>query len=191
MILASNIRDLRGESPDKEETERLKALFAKAKAERRPFFLTPQDFDAVLRWKLGWQYRRQEQIRRVNTEPVITAVTRAAFEIESKDSEFELRVRVGILTSLPGVGVPVASAILALVCPDRYGVIDVRAWRQVFPGRASDFSISGYLRYMRKLRALAEKLGWMPQEVDLAIWEFDRRIAKGRRRAASQVRKKI
>ena len=80
----------------------------------------------------------------------------------------ELRIRTGVLTALPGVGVPVASAILALVDPETYGVLDFRAWRQVFPKKRVDYSVSGYLRYMQKIWPLVDELQWTAQEVDLA-----------------------
>ena len=34
-----------------------------------------------------------------------------------------------LLTSLAGVSVPVASAILTLIDPRRYGVLDIRVWQ--------------------------------------------------------------
>jgi hypothetical protein len=76
---------------------------------------------------------------------------------------------------LRGVGVPVASAVLALVFPEEYGVIDFRGWWQIFGEKRSIFSISDYKRYLCELRHLADELNWPVQEVDLAIWEYDRK----------------
>lgn len=73
-----------------------------------------------------------------------------------------------------GVGVPVASAVLALVFPEKYAVIDFRGWRQVFGEERTTFSVSDYRRYLREIRRLALELEWCVQEVDLAIWEYDR-----------------
>jgi 2C-methyl-D-erythritol 2,4-cyclodiphosphate synthase len=72
------------------------------------------------------------------------------------------------------VGVPVASAILALVFPEKYSVIDFRGWRQVFGEERTTFSVSDYRRYLTEIQKLAQELGWIVQEVDLAIWEYDR-----------------
>jgi hypothetical protein len=100
-------------------------------------------------------------------------VTRAAFAIHDGGSDLEARVRLGVLTALPGVAVPVASAILALADPEHYCVIDFRAWRAMFGEDRRDFSIPQYLAYRRPVLELASELGWTPQEVDLAIWAFD------------------
>lgn len=73
------------------------------------------------------------------------------------------------------VSVPVASAILALVFPEKYAVIDFRVWRQVFDEERTTFSVSDYKRYLHEIQRLAHELGWQVQEVDFAIWEYDRR----------------
>jgi len=41
-------------------------------------------------------------------------------------------VRLGLLVALSGVGVPVASAALALTEPQQCCVVDFRGWRAVF-----------------------------------------------------------
>ena len=79
------------------------------------------------------------------------------------------------LTELSGVGIGVASAILALVDPEHYCVIDFRGWRAAFGEMRRSFSTRDYNKYLSEVRRLAEVLGWTPQETDLAIWEYDRR----------------
>jgi hypothetical protein len=76
------------------------------------------------------------------------------------------------------VGVPVASAVLALVFPEEYAVIDFRGWRQLFDEEKTVFFTPDYKKYMREIRRLANELGWHAQEVDHAIWEYDRRNSK-------------
>lgn len=176
MITASQIAHLRTSSDDK--AERLKTQFAQLRAERRPFFLTAAEFEEILKWKLRRQYGRQRALRAGNTDEVIRAVTSLALTITHNDKDYELELRVGILWALRGVGVPVASAVLALVYPDDYAVIDFRSWRQIFSKdkeRTSfSFSISNYKQYMQEIRRLSQELGWTPQEVDLAIWQYDK-----------------
>lgn len=84
-------------------------------------------------------------------------------------------MRVGILCALRGVGVPVASAVLALAFPDEYAVIDFRGWRQVFGEDRRQFGVGDYKRYLGEVRRLARELEWPVQEVDLAIWHYDTR----------------
>jgi len=171
MITAAQLKSL-GPVSDR-ETEGLKKRFARLRAERGAFFLTKSEFDEVLRWKLRGQIGRQRSRRAGNTDELIRAVTGLALSLCHEDKDYELELRLGILCSLRGVEVPVASAILALVSPEEYAVIDFRGWRQIFGEERTSFSISDYKRYLAKIRELARELGWQPQEVDLAIWEYD------------------
>lgn len=174
MISATQLIPYKTSSDDYELTEHLKARFARLRSERHPLYLTSEEFDEILHWKLRSQYRRQEEKRKVNTEDVIRTVTSAALSITHFDEDYEIELRLGILCCIRGVGVPVASAILALVFPETYAVIDFRGWRQIFDENKRTFSISDYKRYLREIKRLATELGWSVQEVDLAIWEYDR-----------------
>lgn len=174
MITAELIVPFRFSSDDYVLTEQIKSHLAQARRERQPFFLTLAEFDEILHWKLRGQYERQREWRRPNTDDVIRIVTRAALSVTHDDPDYEIELRTGVLCTLRGVGIPVASAVFALAFPEKYAVIDFRGWRQVFDELKSTFSIADYKRYMREIRTLARELGWLPQEVDLAIWEYDR-----------------
>ena len=174
MIAATQLVPYRTSSDDYGLTEDLKAQFARLRDERHPLYLTSEEFDKILHWKLRGQYGRQQERRRANTEEVIRTVTGAALSIIHPDEDYETELRLNILCSIRGVGVPVASAILALVFPEKYAVIDFRGWRQIFDEERTTFSIPDYKRYLREIKRLAVELGWPVQEVDLAIWEYDR-----------------
>lgn len=174
MITAEQLIPYRTASIDYAEIERLKAAFARLRSERRPLYLTAAEFDAILQWKLRGQYGRRAGIRQANTEDVVQIVTGAALSVSHPDEDYEVELRLGILGSLRGVGIPVASAILALVFPEQYAVIDVRGWRQIFGEVKRTFSVADYKRYLREVKRLAVELGWLVQEVDLAMWEYDR-----------------
>jgi len=174
MITHEQIAPFRKSSDDYQLTERLKAHFAHLRQERQPLYLTGAEFGEILKWKLRAQYGRQKEKRTVNTEETIRAITGIALTITHPDNDYELELRVSLLRVLRGVGVPVASAVLALVYPERYAVIDFRTWRQVFGEQKTTFLIADYTRYLKRISELADKLGWFPQEVDLAIWEYDR-----------------
>ena len=150
MITGNEIRLLRGLAPPGDTTESLKSKFHALRTARCPFFLEPREFDDILEWKLGDQLPRVERHRKLLMDEAIPVVTAAAFESCAANREETLKLRTGILTALPVVGVPVASAILSLVMPEEYGVIDFRAWRQVFPDKAKSFSIPSYLRTCEK-----------------------------------------
>lgn len=173
LITASQIINFRNRSDDYFLTDEIKKELTLRRQERIPFHLTKDEFDKILHWKLRGQYKRIEHLLLTLTEEMIVNITRAAFMINLSNPDDELELQLRILTCLRGVGVPVASAILALVYPDKYAVIDYRGWRQVIGETKTNFSISDYKRYLSSIRILAEELGWFPQEVDLAIWTFD------------------
>ncbi|SRR6266516_1569259 len=176
MIKPSDIAPLRRSAPDSADTDRLKASLAQIKAARRPFFLGASDVQPILHWKLGNQYGRVGARLAVNTDEQYKKVTRAAFAIaHPTDPDRETELRVAALTELSGVGIGIASAILALADPEHYCVIDFRGWRAVFGEMRRSFSTRDYNKYLTAVRNLAEILGWTPQETDLAIWEYDRR----------------
>jgi thermostable 8-oxoguanine DNA glycosylase len=134
------------------------------------------DLERILQWKLRSQYGRTARYRTLLTDSIVRQVTAVAFAVQHPDEEFETQLKVRLLCTLPGVGIGVASAILALTHPERYAVIDYRNWRKVFDEERTTFSLSQYNQYLSRIRDLAAQLGWRPQEVDLAIWEHDRRI---------------
>lgn len=175
MITANQIAHLRTASEDYPLTEDVKAELQAVRERRQPFYLTAKELERVFEWKLRSQYGRQATERARNSDDVYTAVTRAAFEVEGSDWNYEATVRIGVLSALPGVGVPVASAIVALAEPDRYCVIDFRGWRAVFGTDRRIFSVANYRHYVAEVDRLARELGWPVQETDLALWEYDRR----------------
>ena len=97
-------------------------------------FLGLDDFQRITRWKLGRQLKRVPQLEQL-TESLVRSVTRAAFHLHADHEPSDAiatSVCLGVLTSLPGVGVPVATAVLALTFPDDYCVVDFRGWRALF-----------------------------------------------------------
>lgn len=174
------LRALRTASPDFEGTKRLKQRIQLLYTARHPFFLAQPEIDDIFRWKLGSQYGRVRARLRANTDAAYRVATQACFSYHEPDAwgrELELRVR--FLMAVPGVGLGIASAILALVEPNRYCVIDFRGWRSVFDETRTSFTVVHYIMYLERVKALAKMLSWEPQEVDLALWEYDRR-RKGR-----------
>lgn len=53
-----------------------------------------------------------------------------------------------------------------------------RGWRQVFGQEKSLFYIADFKKYLREIWRLAKEMRWPLQEVDLAIWEYDRRNSR-------------
>lgn len=153
--------------------ERLKGQIAYLRSARDPLYLTLSEFEPILRYKLRRQYGRTQTKRKYLTDEMVAGITRAAFAVASADRVTTLRVRVGVLSALPGIGVPVASAVLAMAEPQEYGIIDVRAWLQLFGTPKKSFSDWDYAQYMTRIWALADELGWSAQRVDWCLWRLE------------------
>jgi len=167
------ILELIREADDYSETQNLINELKQLKQERQPFYLTKVEFDKILNWKLRQQIGRQKWYRKENTNEIIRQITRTAFKISHSLSHYETELKLKLLTALRGVGIPVASAILALSYPEKYAVIDFRGWRQLFENTRTYYSTNNYLKYLDTIRNIAENYNLTPQQVDQAIWQYD------------------
>ncbi len=84
-------------------------------------FFTRSEFLSMCKWKEPRERRRQDWA--TNTEDQVRTLSSQALSAPD-----EAR-RILHLCRLRGVGIPVASAFLALTDPERYGVIDIRVWQ--------------------------------------------------------------
>ena len=158
-----------------EETKRLTSYFSQLQKERCPFYLTLDELQEILKWKLRRQFHRQKTKRESNTNENVIAITKAAFSITHSDKDFETSLKLKLLCTLTGVEVPVASAILTLCFPTEYSVIDFRNWRQIYKDDKprTTYSIKEYLTYLKTIKQCAREFEVTPQEIDIAIWQSD------------------
>jgi hypothetical protein len=105
-----------------EENPSTAALIRELRQARVRGYLTRQELEKVCRWKSA---RAIHLINRNSATRVRTA-TRRALATRSE------RLRLQALRTLDGVDVPMASAILMLLNPRRYGVIDIRVWQLLY-----------------------------------------------------------
>ncbi|MDE0260177.1 MAG: hypothetical protein OXR82_17550 [Gammaproteobacteria bacterium] len=178
VVEPGQLRPLRGTELDATETRELKQHIAEMLRHRMPYaFLGLEEFREITRWKLGRQLKRVPQLEQL-TEELVRGVTEAAFNLHAAHKPSDAvaaSVCVGVLTSLPGVGVPVASAVLALTFPQAYCVVDFRGWRALFGEDRRAFTTNHYLAYRTAVDCIAHMLDWSVQETDHALWELDRR----------------
>lgn len=189
MITAQILKEQRDrprlDEADWQAHQQLKDKFARARRERDPMCLTKGEFLEVAHWKLISQYGRAKRLLESNPSERIEAVTSRALSFSDPDPDIEMVGRVTMLRILPGVGMGVASAILALCFPEQYAPIDFRVWRQLFDSDLRMFEIPEYRRYLKRLRELADELAsldpahdWPVQLVDYFAWEYDAATAK-------------
>lgn len=83
------------------------------------------------------------------------------------------RAAVAVLIGLRGVDVPVASAILAAIDPDRFTIIDYRALESLSVKRPSP-SVEFYLEYLAHCRRLASEHVASLRDLDRALWQWSK-----------------
>jgi hypothetical protein len=81
------------------------------------------------------------------------------------------RAAISVLTGLFGVDVPVASAVLTAINPERYTVIDYRAL-EALGQKTSNRSVDYYLAYLAACRHLAAKHRVTLRNLDRALWQW-------------------
>jgi hypothetical protein len=153
------------------------ALIARLAHVGRVGRFTRSEFLAMCRWKSPRSRRHYER----NTAAAIRRVSSAV--LATRDE----RLRMERLVALPGVSVATASAILTLIDPRRYGVLDIRCWQLLFSvrsvadnprGRA--FTVSQWERYLARLRSHARALGVSARTIEYTLFHCHRKLQRGR-----------
>lgn len=128
-----------------------------------------------------WKSPRATRLYEENPAGRIREASRAALRTRSE------RRRLEILTGLRGVSVPVASAILTLIDPARYGVMDIRAWQLLFRigrvagnPRGRGFTAAQWLSYLEELRSHARALGVPVRVIEYTLFLHHRKLQQGR-----------
>ncbi|MDD4873468.1 MAG: hypothetical protein PHE15_00595, partial [Dehalococcoidales bacterium] len=83
-------------------------------------YLTPEEFFAIVIWKSN---RAKTNVRRgiEKSKKNIRTITSEVFRAKTPEQKLE------VLTLIPGIGIPMASAILTVCYPDNFTVADYRA----------------------------------------------------------------
>jgi hypothetical protein len=153
------------------------ALIERLAHVKRTGRFTRAEFLAMCRWKSPRARLHYER----NTPARIRRASAAALAARSE------RERIEHLTALSGVSVATASAILTLVDPRRYGVLDIRCWQLLFGlhsvranprGRA--FTTSQWLLYLERLRAHGRALGVSARTIEHTLFHCHRKLQRGR-----------
>ena len=110
-----------------------------------------------------WKSPRSRPLVRANSAAAVTEVSRAAL---AAVDEVE---RGAILCRLTGVGWPTASAILHVVLPDRWPLVDVRALETLGVVAPSAYTRPFVAAYVAFCRDLASSLGVSLRTLDRAL----------------------
>jgi hypothetical protein len=78
---------------------------------------------------------------------------------------------IAVLTALHGVGIPMASAILTAINPERFTILDFRALHSLGVQKWRE-TTGFYVRYLNACRELAAKHGKSLRTLDRALWQW-------------------
>ena len=160
-----------------DEDEETASLIRSLRHVKRVKVLTKQELLSICRWKSPRALRLVES----NHPMTIRSLTRKALLTPSE------QLRVAYLTELRGVSFPMASAILTLIDPNRYGVIDIRVWQLLFAlgsvtknAKGVGFNFKHWYQYLCKLRHHAKQCGVSVRAVERSLFLFHQRYQEGR-----------
>jgi hypothetical protein len=151
-------------------------LIERLRTARKRGYLTPSELEAVCYWKAA---RAIHHIR-ANSARQVRKATRGALQTRSE------RRRLEELVALRGVSVPMASAILMLLDPRRYGVIDIRVWQLLHAlGRVRSkpegvgFDFGNWLEFLMIIRDFAKKFGVSARDIERTLFSVHQRFQRG------------
>ena len=143
---------------------------------RRRGYLTRGEFLKVCAWKSA----RTSGHARSNNHHRVRHATAAVLGTHDE------RERLEALLALHGVGVPTASAILTMLEPRRYGVIDIRVWQLLHALGAVEGNAAGvglrpdhWLQFLRVLRDLSAHTGLAARTVERSLFAAHRTYQEG------------
>ena len=152
-----------------EEDDDTALLSKRLSVAKRRGYLTLLELEAVCRWKSARAIRRVRE----NTHHRVRAATGAALAAGNE------RRRLEALLQLRGVGIPMASALLTLVEPAHYGVIDIRVWQLLYTLRVvrenpkgTQFRLGHWDQFLGIIRPLASKLGVTARDIERTLFEL-------------------
>jgi len=83
--------------------------------------------------------------------------------------------KVNLLVEINGIGIPIASAILAVCYPEDFTILDYRAlnsfydlWKDRYPNRP--YTIRGYLEYCKTCKKIADQYRICLRDLDRVLW---------------------
>ncbi len=159
-----------------EEWENTLQLIKKLQPAKKRRWLTKGELIEVCYWKSPRVIRHIKS----NRADTVRKITENAFKSRSE------QVKILELTKLKGVSLPMASSILMLTNPKRYGVIDIRVWEVMFHigtmktnSNGVNFNFKQWYRYLVILRHFADKLNVSARDIERTLFLIHKKHQDG------------
>jgi len=134
--------------------------------------MTKADLERIVKWKFQGRLRgRQKRILNLlqnAKNDFIVDISKLAFKTD------EEKERIRLLTSIRGVGNALASVILTFFDPQKYSILDIHAWREVFKEKepSNVFSSSKQaIKFFDKLREISKTTGFSCRDIEKAMFK--------------------
>ncbi len=118
-----------------------------------------------------WKSRRPKRLYEQNTESEIKRLTQSAF------AETDEKCKIEMLTSLKGVSIPTASAILSVTNSTEYPIIDIRCVESLTDLKLiswNNINSNSWVDYLKIVRDLAIKHNKSAREVEKGLFAYNR-----------------
>ena len=161
---------------DIQEHEKTKQLIAELQTAKNRRCLSKPELVKISKWKSP----RAIQLINSNSELSIKKLTKEAFATRSEKRKIEL------LTKLKGVSLPMASSILMLLNPKRYGVIDIRVWELLYEmgtmttnSKGVNFKFNEWYSYLVIIRHFANKFKVSARDIERTLFNVHLEYQEG------------
>ena len=134
-------------------------------------YLTFDDFYKIAMWKSARQ--KPKYLQNKND---VESISRETFALADENEKMEK------LCSLKGVGIPTASAILTIVYPENYAVIDIRCMemlKELGYTIKKTITLNNWIKYLNIIRDIAKGNNITAREVDKALFAMHREWLEG------------
>jgi hypothetical protein len=172
----TNIDELIKQNLYEEEDDFTKESMKLLSGAKKRKYLTKQDLISVCNWKSP---RAIKHIKS-NSNDNIIRITKQVFRTNYEKYKMEL------LCELKGVSVPMASSVLMLISPRKYGVIDIRVWQLLYKlGKVNrnnegvNFTSKEWYRYLMILRYLAKRHKVSARFIEKTLFLIHRKYQRG------------
>ena len=154
-----------------EEAQNLHARFGQIRANNNGA-LTTDDLRRVALWKINRILDVPDEL----LEQLQDIARQENLDILTKDGREQIEGLFEQLVLCPGIGFPMASAILKFLRPDIFPIIDVRAYRTLFRQRlrSHQYTFEKYMDYVICVYEIRDTYGIELARVDEQLYEFDR-----------------
>jgi len=171
-----NLSELIKNKLSREEDLNTKKLINELKKVRKQGYFTKDEFLKMCSWKSPRPKRYYES----NSAELIEDISKNVIS-----TKYEKR-KIDLLTKLKGVNIPTASAILTLIDPQNYGVIDIRVWQLLYlygsvkkNPRGQGFNFNDWFYYLSKLRYFAKKFHCLVRNIEYSLFQYHKKIQVG------------